>query len=246
LIQRARGLLVVGILTLVIAIVVMFPSRVAFSWAPPPFMSMSGIQGTVWNGSAREFSTNGVYLRDLQWRVRPLRLLTGQLVYQVTGSPVSGFFDSEIAIRLGGRVTLRNLTASVPLQMFERASGISGLRGNASLQFERLELLNGGPSAMDGTLEASNVVVPPLARVSLGGYRAEFFTQNNGIVGSVEDTDGVYDLAGSLQIGNDRSYQFLGKVMAKPATSAELKQKLDALLPADEAGRKELRFDGVY
>ena len=173
-IQRARGLLVVGILTLVIAIVVMFPSRVAFSWASPPFMSMSGIQGTVWNGSAREFSTNGVYLRDLQWRVRPLRLLTGQLVYQVTGSPVSGFFDSEIAIRLGGRVTLRNLTASVPLQMFERASGISGLRGNASLQFERLELLNGGPSAMDGTLEASNVVVPPLARVSLGGYRAEF------------------------------------------------------------------------
>lgn len=34
--------------------------------------------------------------------------------------------------------------------------------------------------------------------------------------------------------------------MAKPGTSAELKQKLDALLPADEAGRKELRFDGVY
>jgi hypothetical protein len=99
---------------------------------------------------------------------------------------------------------------------------------------------------MDGKLEASDVVLPPLARTSLGGYRAEFFTQNNGIVGSIEDTDGVYDLAGSLQISNDRSYQFLGKVMAKPGTSAELKRKLDALLPADEAGRKELRFDGVY
>jgi general secretion pathway protein N len=224
----------------------MFPARIAFSWAAAPFVSMNGIQGTVWNGSALEFSTNGVYLRDLRWRARPLQLLTGKLLYQVTGSPPSGFFESEVAIRPGGKVTLRNLSASVPLQMFERASGISGLRGTASLQFERLELVNGGPSAMDGELEASDIVIPPLARTSLGGYRAEFFTQNNGITGSVEDTDGVYDLAGSLQISNDRSYQFLGKVMAKPGTSADLKQKLDALLPADEAGRKELRFDGVY
>jgi len=246
LIRRTRGLILVGMVTLVTALVVTFPARTAFSWASPRLISMSGIQGTIWNGSAREFQTNGVYLRDLQWRARPLQLLTGKVVYQVAASPVSGFFDSEIALRLGGKVTLRNLTASVPLEMFARASGVRGLRGNASLQFERLELLNGGPAAMDGVIEASGVVVPPLSRASLGGYRAEFSTQNNGIVASIEDTDGVYDLAGSLQISNDRAYQFLGKVMAKPGTPADLKRKLDTLLPADEAGRKELRFDGVY
>ena len=245
-IQRTRGLFLVGVVTLVTALVVTFPARTAFSWASPRLISMSGIQGTIWNGSAREFQTNGVYLRDLQWRARPLQLLTGKVVYQVAASPVSGFFDSEIAMQRGGRVTLRNLTASVPLEMFGRASGVRGLRGNASLQFERLELLNGGPAAMDGVIEASGVVVPPLSRASLGGYRAEFSTQNNGIVASVEDTDGVYDLAGSLQISNDRAYQFLGKVMAKPGTPADLRRKLDTLLPADEAGRKELRFDGVY
>ena len=245
-IQRTRALVLVGIVTLVTGLVVTFPARTAFSWASPPLISMSGIQGTIWNGSAREFQTNGVYLRDLQWRARPSRLLTGKVLYHVTASPVSGFFNSEIALRLGGRVTLRNLTASVPLEMFARASGVSGLRGNASLQFERLELLNGGPAAMDGVIEAAGLVVPPLSRASLGGYRADFSTQNNGIVASVEDTDGVYDLAGSLRISNDRSYQFLGKVMAKPGTPEELRQKLDTLLPADEAGRKELRFDGVY
>jgi general secretion pathway protein N len=246
LIQRTRGLFLVGITTLVIALVMTFPARTAFSWASPPFVSMSGIQGTIWKGSAREFQTNGVYLRDLQWRARPLHLLTGKVLYQVTASPASGFFDSEIAVRLGGRVTLRNLTASVPLEMLAQASGVRGLRGSASLQFERLELVNGRPAAMDGIIETSGVVVPPLSRASLGGYRAEFSTQNNGIVASVEDTDGVYDLAGSLRIGNDRSYQFLGKVMAKPETPTELRKKLDTLLPADEAGRKELRFDGVY
>ena len=245
-IQRTRGLVLVGFLTLIIALVVMIPARVVVNWASVPFVSMNGIQGTIWNGSTREFSTNGVYLRDLQWRARPLHLLTGKVLYEVTGKPASGFFDSEIAIRPGGKVTLRNLSASVPLQMFGRAAGIPGLRGSASLQFERLELVDGGPAAMDGKLVTTDVIVPPLANASLGGYRADFFTQNNGIVASVEDTDGVYDLAGSLQINHDRSYQFLGKVMAKPGTSAELQRKLDSLLPADEAGRKELRFDGVY
>ena len=245
-IQRTRGLFLVGIATFVAALVVTFPARIAFHWASPPFVSMSGIEGSVWNGTAREFQTNGVYLRDLQWRARPLHLLTGKVLYQVSASPASGFFDSEIALRFGGGVTLRNLTASVPLEMFARASGVRGLGGNASLRFERLELVDGGPAAMDGTIEASGVVVPPLSRTSLGGYRAEFSTANNGIVASVEDTDGVYDLAGSLQISNDRSYRFLGKIMAKPGTPAELKRQLDNLLPADEAGRKELRFDGVY
>ena len=245
-IQRTRGLFLVGIVTFVAALVVTFPARIAFYWVSPPFVSMSGIEGSVWSGSAREFQTNGVYLRDLQWRARPWQLLTGKMLYQVSASPASGFFDSEIALRFGGSVTLRNLTASVPLEMFARASGVRGLGGNASLRFERLELVDGGPAAMDGTIEASGVVVPPLSRASLGGYRAEFSTANNGIVASVEDTDGVYDLAGSLQISNDRSYRFLGKIMAKPGTPAELKRQLDNLLPADEAGRKELRFDGVY
>lgn len=245
-IQRTRGLILVGILTLIIGLVVTLPARVAFSWVSLPFVSLNGVQGTVWSGTAREFSTNGVYLRDLQWRARPLQLLTGKLAYQVSGSPVSGFFDSEVAIELGGKLTLRNLTASVPLQMLERAAGIRGLRGSASLQFERLQLVAGRPAAMEGRIETTDVVVPLLARASLGGYRADFFTQNNGIVASVEDTDGVYDLAGSLQVNSDRSYQFLGKVMAKPGTSKELADKLDVLLPADEAGRKELRFDGVY
>jgi len=246
LIQRTRGLVLVGTLTLIVALVVTFPARVAFSWASAPFISMAGIQGTIWKGSAREFATNGVYLRDLQWRARPLGLLAGKISYQVSGSPPSGFFDSEIAVGLGGKVTLSNLSASLPLQMFARAAGIPGLSGSASMQFERLQLVNGGPASMDGTIETVDVVVPALARVSLGGYKADFFTQNNGVVASIEDTDGVYDLAGSLQISPDRSYQFLGKVIAKPGTSVELKRKLDSLLPADEAGRKELRFDGVY
>jgi len=246
LIQRTRGLLLLTVLTVVVALVVTFPARVAYQWASLPFVKMNGLEGTVWNGSAHEFSTNGVYLRDLTWHMRPLKLLTGEAHFEISGSPVSGFFESEVIVGLGGTLTLRNLTASVPLQMFAAAANIAGLRGDASLNFERLELTSGRTTAMDGTADVANLVVPMLSGSSLGGYEAEFSTQNNGVVASVVDTDGVIDLAGSLHLNPDKSYVFLGLVGAKPNTPDNLTNQLRYLPPANDRGQHELRLEGTY
>ena len=178
--------------------------------------------------------------------MRPLRLLTGEAHYEISGSPVSGFFESEVIVGLGDTLTLRNLTASVPLQMFAAAANIAGLRGDASLNFERLELTSGRTTAMDGTADVANLVVPMLSGSSLGGYEAEFSTQNNGVVASVVDTDGVIDLAGSLHLNPDKTYVFLGLVGAKPNTPDNLKKQLRYLPPANDRGQQELRLEGSY
>ncbi|MCG8369298.1 MAG: type II secretion system protein N [Proteobacteria bacterium] len=245
-ITRARGLALLALVVLVVALVATFPARVAYRWVSSPLLAMSGIHGTVWNGSAREFSTNGVYLRELTWKIRPLNLLGGKAVYDVSGSPVSGFFDGEASVGIGGRLSLRNLSASVPLAMLEDASNIAGLRGNASVRIERLELVDGRAAALDGNVEVTGLHVPMLSRSSLGGYRAEFFTQQDGIVASIEDTDGVVDLAGSLRLDPDKSYTFLGQVGPKPGTPDELRQQLRYLGSADERGLRELRLEGSY
>lgn len=245
-IRRTRGLVLLAVSTLAIALVITFPARVAYHWLSSPLIQMSGIQGTVWNGGARAFSTNGIYLRDLTWRMRPLQLFTGKMLYEINGSPVSGFVEGEVLVGLGGSLVLRDLTASVPLQMFASAANIAGLRGSASLNFERVELVAGRARAIDGTIDVANLVVPRLSAASIGGYRAEFFTQNNGIVASVEDTDGVLDLAGSLQLNADKTYAFLGQVVAKPNAPDSLKNQLRYLPPANDRGQQELRLEGSY
>ena len=179
-IQRKRGLFIAGILTAIIAFVVLLPARVAYKLASPPHVKISGLSGTVWNGKAEEFATNGVYLRNLEWRMRPLSLFTGKASFVVRGEPSSGFFDSEVAVSLGGEsVTLSNLSASLPLGMFERAAGVQGLRGSASLQISNLNLVGGRPAALDGSIDIANLVVPLLARASLGGFRIDFFSASN-------------------------------------------------------------------
>jgi len=183
LIQRKRGLLLVGVLTALVALVALFPARVAYKLTAPPYVKMSGLSGTIWNGAAEEFSTNGLYLRNLEWRMSPLSLLTGKARLVVAGEPTSGFFESEVAASLSGKtITLSKLSAALPLAMFARASGVPGLKGDASLQIESLTLVSGRATALQGSMDVGNLVVPALARTSLGGYRADFFTQGEQIV----------------------------------------------------------------
>lgn len=244
-IRSKRGLVLVGVLTLVVALVSLFPARVAVQWFAPTDVAISGIQGTVWSGSAGEVSVAGLYLRGVKWSIKPLRLITGALSYTVSGKPVSGFIDSDVSIGVGGSVTLTDLNAALPLELFAGISGIRGLQGNGSFQFESLEIVDGLAVAASGVMLVSDLMVPMVGRDSLGGYKAEFFTQNNGISASIEDTDGVLDLAGSLQIKTDRSFEFIAQVVVKPETPESVRRQLRFLPPANDRGQQELRLEGI-
>lgn len=243
-IQSKRGLLLVAVLTFVVAVAAMFPARIAYRWAAPPDFAVSGITGTVWHGTAAAVSARGVYLRDVSWRIKPLRFFTAKAAYHVIATPVSGFVDGVVALGFGGTITVSDLAASVSLPMLADVLNIRGLNGDASLQFERIRLRDGLPTAADGTVQVDNLVAPILSSESIGGYRAEFSTNDEGISASVEDVDGVVDLAGSFQLNGDRSYEFLGQVVAKRETPATLQRQMEYLGPANERGQRELRLEG--
>jgi len=223
----------------------MFPARVAIGWLVPAGIPVSGISGSVWNGSANEAAINGFYLQDVHWHLNALRLFTGVLSYKLAASPVSGFFESDVSIGFDGALSMSGLTAALPLAFFAESSGLPGLRGSASLKFERVQLVDGLATIADGTVQVDDLVVPIVSRDSLGGYKAEFFTQNNGISASIEDTDGVLDLAGSLQVKTDRSYEFVALVIAKPEAPKGVRDQLRFLPPANERGQQELRLEGI-
>ena len=244
--RSVRGLVVVAVLAFLVGLVALFPARVAYHWfGDPAAASLSGISGTVWKGQARELSAAGIYLGDVEWRLKPRYLLTGTALFAVQAKPVSGFLESDVGLGFGGALSFKNLAASLPLAPLAGPLRVPGLQGNASLQFERITVVDRLPVAADGNMAVSDFAARLLYRGTLGGFKAEFFTQNNGVAASVEDTDGVIDLAGSLQIGSDRTYQFLGKIAAKPNTPQALRNQMRVLGNPDARGQYELRLEGV-
>ena len=71
------------------------------------------------------------------------------------------------------------------------------------------------------------------------------FTQDAGIVASVEDVDAVLEVAGSLTVSADRSYQFLAQLSANGKTAAPVRQQMQFLGSANDRGQHELRLEGV-
>ncbi len=242
--RSKRSLVVIALLTFIVGLLILFPARVAYQWFAPEAAEFSGIEGTLWHGGARQANVSGLYLQDLAWRIKPQSLLLGRLNYAIEAKPASGFIEGDVGVGIGGKVVLRDINAALPLAAIASVVRAPGLGGNASVSFERLELDEGVPVAADGRLTVSDLVAPRVYRGSIGGYVAEFFTQNNGVAASVEDTDGVLDIAGSLQLGSDRTYQFIAKVAPKADTPASIERQLRVLGSADDRGQRELRLEG--
>jgi len=234
-----------GVVTLILGLIIKLPARLAVQWFAPSEVAISDIRGSAWSGSAAEASVAGIYVRDVQWEFSPLLLFTGALAYKVSATPVSGFIESDVSVGLSGALIVSDLRASLPLDLFSDVIGISELQGNSSIQFDRLKIVDGMAVAAEGTIQIADLYVPIAGRESLGGYKVEFFTQDDGISASVEDDDGVVDLAGSLQVKADRSYQFIAQVVANSRTPEGVRRQLRFLGPANERGQQELRLEGV-
>jgi hypothetical protein len=234
-----------GLATFVVGVVVTFPARVAYRWFVPSDVQLAGIGGSVWSGTARELETGGIYLRDLEWRLRPLSILTGGLGLRVEASPASGFVETDLTLRPGGNIVFSDLRASLPLQMFAQILNMPGLSGNASLEFDLLRLDDGLPVDAAGTVSVAGVTAPLIDSAPIGAYRMEFVSNESGVVASIEDTAGVFDIAGSLTVRADRRYEFLGLVAANEQTSEKLRGQLRFLGTPNDRGQHEVRLEGV-
>ncbi|HZW59890.1 MAG TPA: type II secretion system protein N [Woeseiaceae bacterium] len=223
----------------------MLPSRVACRWFLPDEVQASGISGSVWHGRIAEGVAGGLYFRDLSWHLRPLSLFTGKLLFAAELAPPGGFAEADVGLTLDGSVLVNDLRASVPLAALGRMLQLNGATGDLSLQLETAELVAGWPSVLNGTIGVANLRIPSFASLPLGAYRGEFQTTDDAIVGSVEDTGGVLDVAGTLRLAQDRTYSFIGQVGATAAAPASVTQQLRFLGTPDARGLREFRFEGA-
>jgi hypothetical protein len=240
-----RRPLLAGVVTLLVGLVVLFPARVAWYWAAPEGVALSGIAGSIWSGSAFEASANGLYLRDINWRWLPAKLFAGQMAYRIAAVPGSGFVNADIGVTPGGRVHISALRGSVPLPALESLIGVPGLAGSADVNIATIELADGLPVTADGTVDVSGLVVPLIAPVPLGSYHAEVQTRDGAILATVQDNGAVVDLAGRLQLGSERDYDFLGYVAPNDDTPPALLRQMEFLGSQNERGQYELRLSGV-
>lgn len=242
--RNSKRLILAGVVTFVAGLIISFPARVAYQWFAPAELRLSGISGSIWRGKAAEGSAGGVYLTNINWSFRPLGLLTGKLEYASSSRLASGFIDAKIAVGVSGRLMLSDVSGALTLDILAGMLPLSGIEGDISLQFEELVVENGMPVQVTGTLKIANLVSRYLSPAPLGDYQAEFETQAEGILGSVDAISGVLDLIGTIRLRPDRNYEFSGKVAARSNAPVNISQQLQLLGSPDAQGQRDFRIEG--
>lgn len=233
-----------GAATFIAGIILMFPARAAYTWFAPPELRLSGISGTVWKGSAAEGNAGGLYLRDLRWRFLPSSLFRVNLVYAIESATAFGTINCDAGVTFAGNVVVRNLDSRFSLQEFRNQFQLQGFDGSLHVQLESLELQGGVPVAARGNIRLENLMARQLSPDVIGDYQADFTSDDSGIVGAVQDLDGMLDVAGTISIDSDRNYSFIGKIAALPNAPGALTDQLRLLGSADDRGYREFRIEG--
>jgi general secretion pathway protein N len=239
-----KRLMAAGLATFIVGVLLTFPARVPYGWFSSPDFRLSGISGTVWRGQAAEGFAAGIYLRDLQWSFQPLSIFRGRLAYRVESNNTFGTVRSVVGVGLSGAVTLEDFASTSSLQEFRDMFQLQGFDGTLQADFESIVLENGFPTTATGSVRLSNLLAPQLSPHAIGDYRAEFTTSPDGILGQVEDSGGVLDVAGTIVLGLDRSYSFVGTVAALPDAPPGLSNQLRFLGSPDARGYRDFRIEG--
>lgn len=246
--KRLWPLIALGVGAFVLLALVTFPASVVLSRLGSAGITASGVSGTVWNGKAQVLQIQGSNIGSLEWDLHVLPLFTLHLNADVKVSRTDGFAASELSVGPGGKVTLKGLTASLPLSAINSPQ-LAGWAGQLNAKFARLTLENGWPTQVDGTLDALDVTGPARRPANVGSYRVVFDPATSTaelLQGAISDAgNGPLQINGTIRLKADRSYEVDALVGAKPNTPQNLAKALEYLGPPDPQGRRQFSMAGA-
>ncbi len=206
--RSVRTLALLGVAAYAAFLVATLPARLAVDWFAPDTVTVAGLQGTVWSGSASAIAAGDVRLGRTTWSSRPLSLFLARARFHVETQYAGGTVLGNVAFGVGGSVFLDDVTGVLPLAGAERVvPNIPPVTGRLGVSLASARLADGWPLQADGTIDLINVAVLAPTRFDLGTFQVEFDPDSSEpLVGRVSDVQSSLGLRGELRLGADRAY----------------------------------------
>lgn len=257
--QRTGWLVALGVLALIAFALVTLPASILSGPLARAQVSAAGFSGSVWSGGAQGLAWKGAPLGDAQWKLAPLRLLSGRLAGHARLARPDGSFAANFDVSLtGDDVRLGDVQLALPVGLLDAFPlGMpKGWRGHASGVFEELHFEQRRPVAVRGTLELDGLVAPPPRNVALGSFVAVFphprpqpslsIPQDPGnLTAQVRDKNGPYAVNAQLTVSPAQNFSLEGTLAPRGPVPPAMQQSLQLLGPADAAGRRQFSVGGT-
>jgi general secretion pathway protein N len=245
--KRWRSLVALGIGAFLVFALWTLPARIALGWLAPPDMSTAGVSGTLWKGRAEVVQSRDTLVGGVEWDVNVLALFTGRLSADVKLKRTDGFAQTTMILK-PGELRFAPLTASLPMSALPAGVVPGGWTGTLNLKLDSLTLDHGWPVNAAGTIEVRDVTGPARQPVNRGSYKIALPSQKpspGALTGDLSDMGGPLQVAGTVQLKPDHSYQVDGLVATRTDAPADVVNTLQFLGAADAQGRRPFSLAGT-
>jgi general secretion pathway protein N len=244
------GWLATGAAAYVVFLLITLPASLVVARLAKYGVISNATTGSVWHGQITGLQAGVLNLGNAEWRLRLLPLFTGKLAADIKLTQPDGFANARVAASFSGRIVLSDVSASLPLQSIVGRGGLpGGWVGKVQAKLANLEIKNGWPLAVQGTLDLIDVTGPANQPNNIGAYRVKFPADSasaEAITGTLESLEGAaIDVVGTLKLSADRSYQLDTMVAARGNAPPSLAQGMQYLGPPDAQGRRPFSVSGT-
>jgi hypothetical protein len=247
--RRSLGLTIAAGVAVFLVVLVLYLPAAWVSGALPANVQCGELGGSVWHGECLGLKYGDVALGDATWNLAAGSALTGRLVGDVDlrGSALNARADVDSSFRGTGQ--LRNVRANLNLDPALLAPLPQDKRGAVTVNLGRLAVVDGAPSAIEGTIELRDFRQLGARPLELGSYQASFDGIEAGdgkLAGKLRDLGGPFAVDGTITLTQPRNYLVQGYITGRTAAAERLVREITLGATPDASGRSEFSFEGTY
>ena len=172
-------------------------------------VTLGGVKGTVWNGSARSVVAPAPALpvTNVQWQAKPSTLLSGSAGAEINFEMLGGKGEGLVKRNLAGNVFVTDGNYRVPASRLEQflPLPVAEFGGIVQAHIDELELENNLLKRTQGKLVWTKAEVKNT--VQLGEVLFDIVPQGEQHIGKLSNTDGQLDVRGEVLLDQAGNYK---------------------------------------
>lgn len=239
---------------LVVAVVYTAPARVLVSLMnlEQQGVVLQGLHGPWHSAQASmlhiEQSRYAIRLSNVNWRLRPLSLLTGAVTSDLSAEFAAKPWSATVSRSLFGSIDVENLTGELHAEDIRPAltALIFPIDGKVQLADVALEHDGEWLQKLGGRIQARGVAVTaPMGRIELGSVLFDLGMRDTTALADIASYQGAFDLQGGVEL-QAKNYQL--RLSSAPDDTIEnsLRQQMKMFFGPEVDGRFHFEYGGPY
>ena len=247
--KRTIKLVLLALAGFTFFMLVTFPAEYAYQavHARIKNLSLSGINGSLWSGSAGYVQYRSTPLGSLNWSLHPHDILRGHLETDFSLSSDEMLTKGTAGREIFGAAYTKNLEGHLPAALLGKLLGIKNVVPAGKLHFsmQRMEFSpKGRLESAIGRITWEQAGISSPAQAVLGNLNVQVSTEKEGIVFNISDENSPIKVKADLLVCPDGKYELNGKLIPTPAAQAGLSKSLSMLGKPDKNGVIKIKYAG--